>query len=86
MIPMVTLLKSRTPRLALAALVAAAALAAAAMPAAAQTPPPAAEPLRPPTPGRPDKPPSAWNYMALVVIGGLVLGASLIPSKRGHQD
>jgi|GEM_PF-2528252 len=44
------------------------------------------ERLTPPTPGKPDTPPAITNYLTIVVIVGAVVGASLIPSKRGHQD
>ncbi|MEY3231537.1 MAG: hypothetical protein RL689_1626 [Planctomycetota bacterium] len=40
----------------------------------------------PPTPGKPDEPPLVMNYFVMLVILGLVIGANLIPSKRGHQD
>lgn len=40
----------------------------------------------PPTPGKPDEPPVVMNYFVMLVILGAVIGASLIPSKRGHQD
>lgn len=33
-----------------------------------------------------DKPPIAFMYLALIVIGGLIIAANMIPSKRGHQD
>ncbi len=48
--------------------------------------PNAAKPLTPPTPGKPDDPPLVMNYMTMMLIIGLVVGANLIPSKRGHQD
>lgn len=51
--------------------------------------PPAADApaaLAPPTPGKPDEPPLVMNYFVMLVILGLVIGANLIPSKRGHQD
>ena len=44
------------------------------------------ERLTPPTPGKPDTPPALTNYLTIVIIIGAVVGASLIPSKRGHQD
>lgn len=47
---------------------------------------PATPQLRPPTPGKPDDPPVIMNYLSLVVIIAAVVGANLIPSKRGHQD
>jgi hypothetical protein len=46
----------------------------------------APQPLKPPTPGTPDSPPMIWNVLLAVVIVALVVGVSLIPSKRGHQD
>lgn len=42
--------------------------------------------LQPPTPGAPDTPPMVWNVLLSVVIIGLIVGAAMIPSKRGHQD
>jgi hypothetical protein len=45
-----------------------------------------AEPLRPPVPGKPDEPMLIMNYLIMVVIIAVVVGANLIPSKRGHQD
>ncbi|MBX3409849.1 MAG: hypothetical protein KF859_08175 [Phycisphaeraceae bacterium] len=44
------------------------------------------EPLRPPVPGKPDQPMLIMNYLIMVVIIAVVVGANLIPSKRGHQD
>lgn len=42
---------------------------------------------RPPIARKADpKPPLLWNFFAFVVIAGAVLGANMIPSKRGHQD
>jgi len=54
-------------------------------PAYAQQGDPAAE-LSPPTPGKIDKPPTVWNYLTMILIVAAVVGANLIPSKRGHQD
>ncbi len=45
-----------------------------------------AEALRPPTPAKPDDPPLAMNYVTMALLIGLLAGAALIPSKRGHQD
>jgi hypothetical protein len=42
--------------------------------------------IKPPTPGQPDSPPMVWNVLLAVVIIGLIVGVSMIPSKRGHQD
>ncbi|MCX5689360.1 MAG: hypothetical protein NTV94_06160 [Planctomycetota bacterium] len=52
---------------------------------------PAADPnatkaLTPPTPGKPDDPPLVMNYLTMMLIIAMVVGANLIPSKRGHQD
>jgi hypothetical protein len=83
-------MKNRTPRrrAPLALAFAAAAISFVSLPALGQAPPGtgAPAPLAPPTPGRPDKPPAAWNYITMILIAGMVIGASLIPSKRGHQD
>jgi len=45
-----------------------------------------AQSLRPPTPRKSDDPPYIWNIFIMLVIVGAVFGASMIPSKRGHQD
>ncbi|HYF14394.1 MAG TPA: hypothetical protein VD971_04895 [Phycisphaerales bacterium] len=45
-----------------------------------------AEPIKAPTPGRPDTPPTVMSILLAVVLVGLIFGAALIPSKRGHQD
>lgn len=44
------------------------------------------EPLHPPTPSKPDEPPLVMTYLGAIVTVGLLAGAALIPSKRGHQD
>lgn len=41
---------------------------------------------RPPVPTKEDKPPIIMNYLTMVVLGAIAVGANLIPSKRGHQD
>lgn len=42
---------------------------------------------QPPNPQKPDdSPQKVWNYLVALVLFGLVLGAVMIPSKRGHQD
>ncbi len=45
-----------------------------------------AQGLRPPTPRKSDDPPYIWNVFIMIVIVGVVFGANMIPSKRGHQD
>lgn len=40
----------------------------------------------PPRPGKADTPGVVLPYLLGVVIVGLVVGANLLPSKRGHQD
>lgn len=45
-----------------------------------------AGPPRPPTPDRLEKGPVAMNYFTMLIILAIVVGANLIPSKRGHQD
>ncbi len=43
--------------------------------------------LRPPSSGGTTaKPPKYRMYLTVLLIGGLMLGANAIPSKRGHQD
>ena len=46
----------------------------------------APKPPAPPTPGKPDEPPVVMNYLVMILIIAMVVGANLIPSKRGHQD
>ena len=46
---------------------------------------PAQTSVKPPQPSRDEKG-SAMIYGGLVLIVGLAVGASMIPSKRGHQD
>jgi hypothetical protein len=46
----------------------------------------AAEPLRPPTPGKADQPPMLMIVLLSIVLIALVIGATLMPSRRGHQD
>ena len=53
---------------------------------AQNNPPKKEEPLKPPQPSLPDNPPTVWNILVLALVVGLVGGAALIPSKRGHQD
>lgn len=68
-------------------LISAAALTLSALPVLAQAAAgDAPAPIKPPTPGTPDSPPMVWNVLLAVIIVGLVVGVSLIPSKRGHQD
>jgi len=47
---------------------------------------PAVQQLSPPTPGRVDDPPVVMNILVLLLVAGLMVGAFLIPAKRGHQD
>lgn len=73
----------------LCSLAAAAVLSCVAVPAAMAIPqdqPAAATPPAPPTPDKPDDPPVVLNYLTMLIILAVVIGASLIPSKRGHQD
>lgn len=52
--------------------------------AAAPALPPA---LRPPAPGNNKNAPAVWIGMLLmVVLAGIVIAISLMPSRRGHQD
>lgn len=41
---------------------------------------------KPPTTSDRDTAPKILNYALLALLVGLVLGASMFPSKRGHQD
>jgi hypothetical protein len=47
---------------------------------------PAVQQLSPPTPGRVDNPPVVMNILVLLLVTGLIVGAFVIPAKRGHQD
>lgn len=54
-----------------------------------QAVPSAAQPdgtLRPPTVREESEPPIIRLYITVALVGALVIGANLIPSKRGHQD
>lgn len=43
--------------------------------------------VRPPTPGgKSDTPPTLTLIGLTVILGGAIVAAALIPSKRGHQD
>lgn len=46
----------------------------------------AAESLKPPSVNETDDPPTIRMYLVTALLGALVVGANLIPSKRGHQD
>jgi hypothetical protein len=54
--------------------------------ALAQNAPPPPTTFSPPRAKTPDKPPLLGNIAVAALILGVVVGASLIPSKRGHQD
>ena len=45
-----------------------------------------AQELKPPTPGKVDDSPAIMNILFLIVILAIVVGAFVIPAKRGHQD
>ncbi|MDX2145938.1 MAG: hypothetical protein SFZ23_00310 [Planctomycetota bacterium] len=47
---------------------------------------PKEEPLRPPIPTQTDSAPVLLTYVMGLAIGGAILYASLMSSKRGHQD
>jgi hypothetical protein len=42
--------------------------------------------MKPPTAGTEDKPPVIMMYVVLLALAAAVVGAALIPTKRGHQD
>lgn len=56
------------------------------MATAQDTPPAEQGPPRPPNPLKPDEPPTIMNFLTMLIIIGVVIGANLIPSRRGHQD
>lgn len=45
-----------------------------------------AESLKPPPASDTGDPPTIRMYLVAALLGALVVGANLIPSKRGHQD
>ena len=49
---------------------------------------PGAAPVRinPPIPRKAEKPPTLINIFVMVALGAGIIGAAMIPSKRGHQD
>jgi hypothetical protein len=64
-------------------------LAATAIPAVAQVQLKSAEDeikLFPPKPTKADNDPLLWNMFGMVFIIAAVVGANMIPAKRGHQD
>jgi hypothetical protein len=64
-------------------------IAALASPAIAQQPGsgrPAEVRMNPPTPKKADNPPLLWSYFVLIILLTAVMVATMIPSKRGHQD
>ncbi|MEO1534167.1 MAG: hypothetical protein AAFS11_01210 [Planctomycetota bacterium] len=42
--------------------------------------------LKPPSVNQTEDPPTIRMYLVTALLGALVVGANLIPSKRGHQD
>jgi hypothetical protein len=42
--------------------------------------------VRMPSPRKAEEPPTLFIYFIVLVILGVVFGANMIPSKRGHQD
>lgn len=70
----------------LGGLVAAAMLMSWAAGASAQAVPSANQSLRPPSVNQTDDPPTIRMYLVAALLGALVVGANMIPSKRGHQD
>lgn len=55
--------------------------------ASAQTQPNQPTTLRPPTPGKEDQSrPLVMTIVAGIIIVAAVMGANMIPAKRGHQD
>lgn len=45
-----------------------------------------AEPLRPPRPQEPADPPVIRNFLVAGIVIISIIGATVIPAKRGHQD
>lgn len=42
--------------------------------------------VTPPKPAQADSPPMFMTYVSVLAIAAAVIGANLMPSKRGHQD
>lgn len=42
--------------------------------------------LAPPVPGKPGNPPAIMSLLGTIALVGGVVGAAMIPPKRGHQD
>jgi hypothetical protein len=42
--------------------------------------------VKPPKAQKADQPNTFANILGMVIMAGVVLGASVIPSRRGHQD
>lgn len=40
----------------------------------------------PPRPGKADDPPVVTTYGIMILLVAAIIGANLIPTKRGHQD
>lgn len=40
----------------------------------------------PPKPGKADDPPVIVTYGVMLILAAGIIGANMIPSKRGHQD
>ncbi len=78
----------KRPSLAFVPIVALGATAAIIPTASAQTPRPGQPPaqLTPPVPGKPGNPPAIMSLLGTIAIVGGVVGAAMIPPKRGHQD
>lgn len=79
------LLRSSFATLAIASCAAGAVLVLAPQASAQPNQPEAPQQVRPPVPGNPDKNPILVTLVGFLIVGA-VLGAAIIPSKRGHQD
>jgi hypothetical protein len=78
--------RSKGVRVAWAVLAACAALWLSGSPVLAQSTRTSPIDLKPPTPPKADKPPAIMNMLILVVIAALIIGATFMPTRRGHQD
>lgn len=79
--------RTRLAALTLVAVVAGAGLSLPVADASAQTPNPKNQPMTPPVPPPSRSTRGAWlEYILAVGMLALVVGANVLPSKRGHQD
>lgn len=42
--------------------------------------------IKPPVPSKVESPPIVWTSLMVLVVAGAMIGATMMPAKRGHQD